>query len=131
MINKQCSKCKINKDQSLFYKNKTRPDGLSPQCKQCAEAAKTPEARQRGSLKFRYGITIKDYDDMLLKQKGMCKICKSKESGYGRKYFCVDHNHKTNKIRGLLCYSCNLGLGKFKDDISILKAAIKYLKEDL
>ena len=129
-MNKRCSKCKIYKDNSLFYKHKGRPDGFYSQCKQCAEAAKTQETRQRGALKFRYNITIEDYNEILLSQNNTCAICDATESGYKRKYFCVDHNHETNKIRGLLCYACNLGLGKFKDNIDTLKNAIKYLEKD-
>lgn len=60
-------------------------------------------------------------------QGGMCGICRqllSKES----RYVVVDHCHETNRIRGLLCISCNTGLGMFKDKIWILKQAIDYLE---
>ena len=69
-----------------------------------------------------------DYDSMLESQNGVCKICNSSETGRGDQWFVVDHCHKTNKIRGLLCNTCNRALGLFKDDISYLEQAIHYLK---
>lgn len=128
-MTKKCSKCKEIKDKSMFYKHKGRPDGYYSQCKPCAELSKTKEMKQNGALRFRYNITIKDYEKTLLKQNKKCAICGADEPGYQRSYFCVDHDHASGKIRGLLCYACNLGLGKFKDSIEILKSAIKYLRK--
>lgn len=88
-----------------------------------------PTAKRSQDLFDKYGITLEDYDEMLKAQDGKCAICgcKSEDNGrYGVLY--VDHNHNNGKIRGLLCESCNLGLGIFKDDIGILNNAIKYLK---
>lgn len=59
---------------------------------------------------------------LFIKQKGKCAICKIDMTS-----LCIDHCHKTNKIRGLLCNPCNLGLGNFKDNPKYLKKAIKYL----
>jgi hypothetical protein len=77
-------------------------------------------------LKKKYGLTIADYNKMLGLQNGKCAICCISESK-GRGGFHVDHCHTTNKVRGLLCHSCNTGLGHFRDDIEILDAAAKYL----
>lgn len=70
---------------------------------------------------------------MFEKQNGVCAICKKpetakKQSGNGIKRLSVDHDHTTGAIRGLLCMYCNTALGKFKDDIEILKSAIVYLE---
>lgn len=74
-------------------------------------------------LVHRYGITVDQYKEMLEKQKNLCAICKkSKEEKLS-----VDHCHKTKKVRGLLCGSCNRGLGMFMDDIDLLRNAIEYL----
>ena len=73
-----------------------------------------------------YGITQEDYDVMLRAQGGVCKICGQKES-VDRFPLAVDHDHKTGKVRGLLCGSCNTGLGKFNDDPDLLLKAMKYL----
>jgi hypothetical protein len=77
----------------------------------------------RHLLRKVYGITLEDYDARLALQKGVCAICKQPDS----QALSVDHDHKTKRIRGLLCGSCNLGLGSFRDDKTRLKAAILYL----
>lgn len=83
-------------------------------------------------LNNNYGITRNDYDEILERQKGVCAICGSNTSGSERyKNFCVDHNHVTGEIRGLLCQKCNIGLGNFKDSIELLEEAIKYLKNPI
>ena len=74
----------------------------------------------------KYGITFGAYTLMLIKQHYKCKICKTLE---GKKHLAVDHDHKTGKVRGLLCGPCNRALGSFKDDVDILKKAIIYLEE--
>lgn len=87
-------------------------------------------------LKIKYGLTEEDYFDLLFLQDEKCAICGTTEPGYGNYIFSVDHNHKCcigdftcgRCIRGLLCTSCNLGLSKFKDDIEILRSAIRYLE---
>ncbi len=76
-------------------------------------------------------MTIEEYNKSLKKQGGVCAICRNKETTKRNgklKSLAVDHNHKTNKNRGLLCYNCNTALGKFKEDISLLYDAIEYLK---
>jgi hypothetical protein len=72
---------------------------------------------------------------MLIKQEGRCAICSLSETSRDRndkiKVLSVDHCHVTGKIRGLLCHSCNVGLGLFKDNIDTIQNAILYLKEKL
>lgn len=73
-----------------------------------------------------HGITKEYYEFMFTNQSGMCAICSSVL--IDSKLTHIDHNHSTQKIRGLLCATCNLGLGHFKDSISLLSNAIKYLE---
>lgn len=80
-------------------------------------------------LKKSYGITLEDYNKMFLLQKGCCKICNRHQSEFKRA-LAVDHNHETKKIRGLLCPSCNTGIGHLQDSIDILKKAIEYLEQN-
>jgi hypothetical protein len=84
-------------------------------------------------LKKSYNMTIEQYDEMLLKQNNCCGICKKHISEIisTKKFnFCVDHDHNTGRIRGLLCDKCNRGIGLLRDDINILINAIEYLLHD-
>lgn len=81
--------------------------------------------RKDYDLKRNHGITIEQYNQMFVNQNGLCAICKEHPAEGTR--LSVDHDHKTGKIRGLLCIRCNAGLGHFKDEISLLLNAIKYL----
>lgn len=74
----------------------------------------------------KYGITVADYEQMLEKQCGVCKICNQHRDA---QRLAVDHCHKTGKVRGLLCSRCNKALGAFGDNPDRLASAIAYLKE--
>jgi len=76
---------------------------------------------RRRNLKQKYGITIEQFEEMVLQQDGRCAICHSKEK------LVVDHCHTSNEIRGLLCASCNRGIGLLKDSKGVLRQAITYL----
>lgn len=78
-------------------------------------------------LQRTYGITLEEYNRLLAAQGGMCSICGTTNPGRGKAVFNVDHCHDTGTIRGLLCHSCNVGLGKFKDNPSLLLKASSYL----
>lgn len=83
------------------------------------------------SLRKKYGVGFEWYQETLLKQNGVCAICKQPEVAKIKGKVIsmpIDHDHKTGKVRGLLCSKCNRGLGLFKDDIEILNSAIQYLK---
>lgn len=84
-------------------------------------------AKRNAYLKSKFGITPERYEEMLAAQNGVCAICGSDQPGRNSTYFHVDHCHDTGTVRGLLCNGCNLGLGHFKDDISRLEKAAKYL----
>jgi hypothetical protein len=78
-------------------------------------------------------VNIDDYWQLHDEQDGRCAICGSietSENRFGLKTLAVDHDHVTGKVRGLLCSDCNLGLGKFHDDISRMEKAIEYLKRE-
>jgi hypothetical protein len=90
-------------------------------------ASKSKEYHFDRGLIYRYDITIDHYYDMLDKQGGLCAICKTIYPGYGKQFFCVDHCHETGDIRGLLCNDCNIALGRFKDNVETIAAALEYL----
>lgn len=84
------------------------------------------------NLKYDYGITLNDYEVIFSRQNGLCEICKKPETQIDKRTgnifrLAIDHNHKTGKIRALLCGHCNTGLGKFKDSSLLLIEASNYL----
>lgn len=79
-------------------------------------------------IKHMYGITPEQYEEMLIKQDNKCLICKSSEWGSVKPN--IDHDHITGKVRGILCRSCNHGLGQFKDSVESLRNAIIYLQQN-
>lgn len=97
------------------------------------ETFKNDRLRKRISIRKRkYGINEESYKSLFNKQKGKCALCRKEENRKSRwsKRKCslvVDHNHKTNKLRGLLCHKCNSALGLFNEDIKLLYRVIKYL----
>jgi hypothetical protein len=75
----------------------------------------------------KYGITLEQYNRQFERQNGLCAICEVYQSEFKRD-FAVDHCHHTGKVRGLLCASCNSGIGKLQDNTDLLKSAILYLE---
>jgi hypothetical protein len=140
---KQCYTCNIEQPVENFNKNSNKKDSLQYECKSCRKVYRSkPEKiietaqrskkhyeshkdryRDRG-LKKLYGISLKDYEKLYNSQEGVCKICGNFEDRLS-----VDHNHRTDKIRSLLCKNCNALLGHVDDSIQILKQAISYLEE--
>ena len=88
--------------------------------------ANTQKYQREYLFNERYGISTQDYNRMFEKQKGRCAICGGHQVDFSRA-LAVDHDHKTSKVRGLLCINCNNGLGFFKDSRGILIKAIQYL----
>lgn len=78
------------------------------------------------SLRRLYGITLKQYDEMLAKQDQRCSLCGERPQTDRRMH--VDHDHATGNIRALLCHHCNLLLGNAKDSVDRLRQAIAYLE---
>lgn len=135
---KRCGGCKIRKDYSEFYNTGSSPDGYSWSCKRCHSLyAKTARIGN-------YGITKEQFENLLTKQDNRCAIC--------QRFFdsdnlpVIDHDHACcptkvnsdrlisrcgNCVRGLLCRSCNVGLGMFSDNTDRLTSAINYLKKSV
>ena len=75
-------------------------------------------------LKTKYGLTVDEYIQMIEAQGGLCAICSNPEP---RGSLCVDHDHATGAIRGLLCHRCNTAVGLFQDSVEYCQAAADYL----
>lgn len=152
IVSKFCYSCKTDKESNFFYKNRSKPGGLTSMCKPCtllsnkksdkrtkeekaiyaaAWRKKNPRLEimrlyaQKHRLKHIYKITKEDYDQMLLSQDFRCAICKRKPAYE----LLVDHCHKTGKVRGLLCKRCNSALGAFGDNVEGVMEAIAYLSK--
>lgn len=133
-LEKLCTGCKTPLPTTAFYK---RDNGkLSSKCRTCLASdsketisrEKRKERNRRKNLK-RYGISVEQYDALLAKQNGGCAICGAKEPGRkAAKYFSVDHEHDSGKVRGLLCHSCNLAIGHLKDRPELCRNAAQYLE---
>ena len=110
-----------NKDAINAERRRKRAENPDPNRKQRKYYS---QSGGRAWLKYYYGITPEEYDALLEQQNGVCAICKKRSV----ERLCVDHDHPTDLIRGLLCRLCNLGLGHFKDDLARLRAAVAYLE---
>jgi hypothetical protein len=88
--------------------------------------APDPQSLRKNQLKWKYGLTLDQYDELFTQQGDKCVICGGVNKN-GKRLF-VDHDHKTGKIRGLLCSQCNTMFGMAGDNPQILANAIEYLK---
>jgi hypothetical protein len=87
-------------------------------------------AGRRQKLKREYGLTPEQFEEMLIQQDSKCAICQGQSTGRSTsERLCVDHNHVTGKVRGLLCHTCNNLLGQLKENPELLRAAIRYLEQ--
>lgn len=87
--------------------------------------------RRKDMLLRKYGMSVSDYATMFETQRGLCVICSKPETSKYRKRLrrlAVDHDHRTGRVRGLLCHMCNFCIGHANDDIATLEAMVRYLK---
>lgn len=100
-------------------------------CKKCTkERSDAYFSIQRHHYLKRYGINLEKYEIMLKEQNNKCAIC-DRHKDLFKKSFAVDHCHITGKIRGLLCFHCNTGIGKLGDNIESITKALNYLKKGI
>ena len=164
---KTCSKCGESWPLSGYHNDKSKPDGLHPQCKECHKARNHayrtdpirrayliersrlwrkahPEESRAGvrnsTLKWKYGISTVQYEEMLAAQGGACAICGGTETGVSwSTHLHVDHDHACcpgnvtcgRCVRGILCQPCNTSLGKMQESPEPLRRAAAYLEGGL
>ena len=90
--------------------------------------SRTPEQKRYRQVRWIYGLSKQEYDELVFRQSNACAICFSTFDGRLPKDIHVDHDHVTEKVRGLLCGNCNRFIGIAKDSIERLNSAIEYLK---
>jgi hypothetical protein len=129
---KICYVCDICKPLHCFYASKSGKNGRHAVCIQCMRASMNKQARNRPAsskayawrrkrLLRKYGLHWSEYQALLTAQHHRCAIC-GRDAVLG-----VDHDHNTGQVRGLLCNSCNVGIGHFRDSPALLLAASRYL----
>jgi len=136
MFTKTCKRCSKTKPIEQFYKNKETVDGRHSHCAECSKAIArdrriqnpiaAKESQRRAHLKSTFGITFEEYEALFTGQKGVCAIC-GKPPDYKR--LAVDHDHTTDRVRGLLCQQCNTGIGLLGDSSELLEKALAYLNQ--
>lgn len=145
---KTCRRCGTEKPLSEFHKDSGNKDGRCSYCKECNKAKTrawsaankgrvqehTRKRAEQGkfrdyNLRKKYGLTREAYAALLAAQGGRCAICGSEDPGRGNKDFSVDHCHTSNQVRGLLCNTCNRGIGLLQDDPNVLERAAQYLRQ--
>lgn len=146
-MSKICTKCHTSLRLSDFHKDKSTKDGRYPSCRSCNNnrareyysSEKGQETRKRHYVANKdrkylynatklYNITSEQYNQMFVDQNGACAICKRPQDET-RTRLCVDHCHRGEYVRGLLCHKCNQALGLFQDSIDNLLEAVKYLSK--
>lgn len=118
-LTKVCGSCGKEKPLVEFCRDRTSLDGYNWSCRSC---------RRLYRLARLYDITPEEYDRLWKLQKGVCAIC-SGDSPAGRR-LSVDHDHETEKVRGLLCVECNSAIGFMDHSPELLRAAASYLEKE-
>lgn len=122
----QQNKEKLQAYTNQYYQdNKERLCQMQKQRNQNNSEARSQVAR-RARLRYNYDISLEEYNDLFSKQEGKCAICGTHQSELN-KSLCVDHDHETGEVRGLLCRTCNAGLGMFKEQRELFLKALEYL----
>lgn len=133
---KTCSECKVVKEPAQYHTYRSRSGELKrkAKCKSCQALYQKQYFYKECPIKLRYrkifaryNITSDQYDALYEQQQRSCLVCLTPAETSTS--LCVDHNHKTKEVRGLLCRSCNSALGLLKDDPTVLARASAYLLE--
>ncbi|EFF90159.1 recombination endonuclease VII subfamily [Streptomyces sp. e14] len=114
---KHCLGCGQVKPHADWHRRASSPDGLASRCREC-RASDSRVSR----LKREYGLTEAERDELIAAQGGVCCICLSAPPKH------VDHCHETGRVRGVLCFNCNSGLGLLRDDPDVMYRAADYLE---
>lgn len=131
-VAKKCSKCGEWKEPSDFYRKTVSRDWLTSWCRACTCIQNADYVRRnrdkhkvwwkKTMLKQRYGITLDEYHDLLEFFEHKCVICSKKED------LCIDHDHETGDIRGILCRPCNLAVANIGENAENARRLVKYIE---
>jgi hypothetical protein len=129
----RCSTCKVFLSKAKFARDKSLTRGYGYECMPCnykRRSSKPDHIRKSYNwhLIRKYGITIEERDRMFSDQGFKCASCGCDKSGKTGDIWCVDHNHATNKVRAILCHSCNFALGVLKEDPEKIERLAVYIR---
>lgn len=135
MSDKVCSRCKKEKSLNLYNVSLRNKDKRADWCKSCIKFYRRSEQGRNRNIKYRWNITLSDQKNIRQIQDNKCAIC---HTDFIYSSAVIDHDHSCcpgakscgKCIRGMLCVSCNTGLGMFKDNISALLSAARYLQKN-
>ncbi len=153
---KCCIRCNVLKPRDDFYDN-GRQNHLPPEvrckqtiCKDCQKVQRIAYKNRANELRrisrkakkrdrraeWRKYWSIDEYEAMWEAQNGVCAICKCPETTinnfnpHNTRRLSVDHDHKTGKVRRLLCHRCNVAVGKYENHTSYFRSIVSYLEQD-
>mgnify|MGYP001591391904 CR=1 FL=1 len=155
---KQCSKCGVEKALAEFHRKRGSVDGRQSSCIGCrraweadnkatiSRASKAYYEKNHTSIAIKrkvwrrrttlasHGLTAAQFDKMVIDQGNRCCICEreprqNRGGRNGSLRWCIDHDHRTGQVRGLLCHGCNKALGFMADEPSSLLAAERYIQK--
>mgnify|MGYP001459426912 CR=1 FL=1 len=124
METKECAKCKKILPIKSFHKRTLKTGNVSSQsrCKSCQGKERVKYYKPNEKTRQQLRISDAFYEELMKNEH--CNIC-----GKELEKKCIDHCHETKKIRGVLCNNCNTALGLFKDNVEVMKDAIRYLEQ--
>ncbi len=122
---KTCTQCRQELPESEFYKRryKSGNTGLQHTCKGCATKVRKKYYKPHSSIRHKLKLSQNDIDRLTAPGECANPMCRSKER------LCIDHDHATEKPRGLLCHKCNTALGLLRDDCQIILGLSQYLAQ--
>ena len=130
-MDRKCYRCKETKPIKEFYSDLSKTGGRNYECKECTKARvkknHDPEKARDRHYRRAYGISLADFNRMVLAQGNRCACCGTDEPGGRHNVWNVDHDHTTGDVRQLLCKDCNLVLGIVEDSPEHLQRLIEYV----
>ena len=119
---KVCSKCKVEQPIENYSKRSNRPSGIQSWCKTCERESRRKYYKPHEAARRRHKLNDEEYNNLMLSTT--CDIC---ETELTKK--CIDHDHITGRVRGVLCNNCNTALGLVGDNTETLTKMVEYLTE--
>ena len=134
MEERTCNKCGVTKPLTDYYKSGRKdPEARAYECKECTKARVKrankldPDRARDRHYRRTYGISLADFNRMVLSQGSKCACCGTDKPGGKHNQWSVDHNHVTGAVRQLLCKDCNIVLGIVEDSPEHLQRLIDYI----